>query len=136
VQDEPLGSQRGLGHRLGQRDRARDDDRLAVRRPPAAVRRERVERPDPQPDQVRRRCQVRLVAGAARGVVADPARREVGAERAGEVASADIVGGDDQGRPVIQALLRVEQRREQVGPDRAGGAQVDRLAGPNPGREA
>ena len=69
----------------------------------AALGGERVERADPQADQVRRRRQVRLVAGPARRVVADPARRQVGAERAGEVAGADVVGGDDQRRAPARA---------------------------------
>ena len=117
VKDEARRAQRGVGDRLGERDGAGDDDRRLV-----AVRRlggERIERPDPQPDQVRRRRQVRLVAGAARRVVADPARRQVGAERAGEVAGADVVGGDDQRRPPAERLVGVEQRGEQIGPDRA-----------------
>ena len=96
VEDEARRAQRGVGDRLGERDRAGDDDRRLVAR--RRLGRERVERADPQADQVRRRRQVRLVAGAARRVVADPARRQVGAERAGEVAGADVVGGDDQRR--------------------------------------
>jgi hypothetical protein len=78
---------------------------------------------------------VRLIAGPARGVVADAPRRQVGAEGAGEVAGADVVGGDDQRRAIGERLLAVEQRREQIGPDRPGSAQVDRLAGADPGRE-
>lgn len=48
---------------------------------------------------MRRWSQVRLVAGAARRVITNAARRQVGAKRAGEVARADIVGGDDERRP-------------------------------------
>ena len=55
--------------------------------------RERVEGVDPQADQVRRRRHVRGVAGAARGVEADPARRQVGAQVGGEVAGRAVVGG-------------------------------------------
>ena len=96
VEDE---ARPGAARRRGPPRRARP----RWRRRPAARRRrrlagERVERPDPQADEVRRRRQVRLVAGPARRVVADPARGQVGAERAGEVAGADVVGGDDQRR--------------------------------------
>ena len=133
VEDEPGRPQRGVGDRLGERHRARDDDRRLVA---VAGPGERVERPDPQPDQVRRRRQVRLVAGPARRVVADPARGQVGAERAGEVAGADVVGGDHQRRSRGEPLVGVEQRREQIWPDRSRGAQVDRLAGPCPARES
>jgi len=135
VQDEAAGAKRGVGDRLGEGDGGGDDDRglgpgLAVGAG------QRVEGGDPQPDQVRRRRELGLVAGPARGVVADPARGQVGAQRPGEVAGADVVGGDDQRRAVAETLLGVEQRRDQVGPDRGRGAQVDRLAGPDRGREA
>jgi hypothetical protein len=133
VKDEARRSQRCVGYRLGKRHRRGDDDRrVAVG---GRLGGERVERPDPQPDQVGRRRQVRLVAGPAGRVVADPPRCQVGPESAGEVAGADVVGGDDQGRAVGERLVGIEQRREQVGPNRAGSAQVDRLAGANPGRE-
>jgi hypothetical protein len=78
---------------------------------------------------------VRLVAGPAGGVVPDPARREVGAEGAGEVTGADVVGRHDQSLTTGQRLLGIEQRGEQIRTDGAGSAQVDRLAGPDPGRE-
>jgi hypothetical protein len=84
---------------------------------------------------MRRRRQVRLVSGAARRVVADPARRQVGAERARQVAGADVVGGDDQRRAAAEPSLGVEQRGEEVGPDRCRRGQGDRLARPNRGRE-
>ena len=84
---------------------------------------------------MRRRREVGLVAGAARGVVADPAGRQVGAEGPGEVAGADVVGGDHQRRAARERLVGVEQGSEQIRADRAGCAQVDRLAGPDPGRE-
>ena len=71
-------AQRGVGNRLGERDGAGDDDRRLAS--PRAVADERVERGDPQADEVRRRRQVGLVAGAARRVVADAAGRQVGAE--------------------------------------------------------
>ena len=71
---EPLGPKRGVGHRLGQGDGACDDyGRLAV---PLA--RQGVEGGDAKADEVRRRGDVRGVAGASRGVVADAARRQIG----------------------------------------------------------
>ena len=133
VKDEPLGPQRRVGHRLGQRHGGRDHDRGLV----AAVRRggQRVERPDPQADQVRWRGEVGLVPGAARGVVAHAARGKVGTEGAGEVAGADVVGRDHERRAAREPLLGVDQRREQVRADRGRSAHVDRLAGGNGGRE-
>jgi hypothetical protein len=76
------------------------------------------------------------VAGTPRRVVADPARLQVGAERPGEVAGADVVGGDDERRAAAERVVGIEQRGEQVRPDRARRAHVDRLAGPDRGREA
>ena len=82
-------SPRGAARRRGppRRGRRRWRRRPAARRSRLAVG-ERVERADPQADEVRRRGEVGLVAGAARGVVADAPRRQVGAELAGEVAGA------------------------------------------------
>jgi hypothetical protein len=78
---------------------------------------------------------MRLIPCSARGVVAHTARRQVGAEGTGEVAGADVVGGDDQRRPAAERRLGIEQRGEQIRPDRRRRAQVDRLAGPDLGRE-
>ena len=133
VQDEPLGPQRCVGHGLGQRHGARDHDRgLGARLGRGG---QRIERPDPQADQMRRRGEMGLVPGAARGVVAHPARREVGTEGPSEVARPDVVGGHDERRAAREPLLGVDQRREQVRPDRGRSAHVDRLAGGNRGRE-
>jgi hypothetical protein len=133
VQGEARRAQRGVGNGLGERHRRGDDDRRLVAR--RRLGRERVEGPDAQAHQMRRRREVGLVARPARRVVADPPRRQIGADRAGEVAGADVVCGDDQRRASRESLLGIEQRGEQIRTDRAGGAQVDRLARPNPGRE-
>ena len=85
--------QGGVGNRLGERDRGGDDHGRLV-----TLLGQSVEGCDPQSDEVRRRGEVGRVAGAARGVVADPARLQVGAERPGEVAGADVVGGDHERR--------------------------------------
>ena len=69
---EPGGTERGVGDRLGEGHGAGDDDRVAAIA-------EGVEGVDPQPDEVRGRGHVRGVAGSARGVEADAARRQVGA---------------------------------------------------------
>ncbi len=84
---------------------------------------------------MRRGREVGLVPGPPRRVVPDPPRGEVGAERAREVAGADVVGGDDERRPRGETVVGVEQRGEQERPDRGGCAQLDRLAGPKRGRE-
>ena len=94
----------------------------------SASARERVEGVDPQPDQVRRRRHVRGVAGPARGVEADPARRQVGAQVGGEVAGGAVVGGDQQRRAAGEAAVVLEQRRQQQRPQHRRGAHVDRLA--------
>ena len=84
--------------------------------------RERVERVDPQPDQVRRRGDVGGVAGAARGVEADAARRQVGAQVGGEVAGGAVVGADQQRRAAGQPAVVLEQRRQQQRPQHRRGA--------------
>ena len=110
-------------HRLAEGDGAGDDDRGLLR----LVADERVERRDPQADEVRRRRQVGLVAGSARGVQAHPARRQVGAELGGEVAGAGVVGGDAEQRPAGEAGLRLGQGGEQ---ERAQAGRDARLNGP------
>jgi hypothetical protein len=121
-----------VGTRPPARAGARHDDRGL---PASAGSRERVESSDPQPDEVRRRREVRLIARAARRVVADPPRGQVRPELAREVAGADVVGGDDERRPAAEARVGLEQRRQQVGPDRRRSAQLDRLAGARAARE-
>ena len=116
-------AQRGVGDRLGERDGAGDDDRVGLRR-------ERVEGVDPQADQVRRRGDVGGVAGAARGVVADPARRQVGAQVGRQVAGGAVVGGDEQRRAPGEAAVVLEQRGDQQRAQRRRGAQRRALAGP------
>ena len=108
-------AQGGVGNGLGERGGAGDDDRVVF----AA---ERVERVDPQPDQVRRRGDVGGVAGAARGVEADPARRQVGAQVGGEVAGGAVVGADQQRRAARQPAVVLEQRRQQQRPQHRRGA--------------
>ena len=102
--------QRRVGDRLGERHGAGDDDRRLL----VAIADEGVEGGDPEADEVWRRRQVRLVAGPPGRVVADAARRQVGAELAGEVTGAAIVGGDDEQRPPGEAGLRLGQRGEQI----------------------
>jgi hypothetical protein len=111
---EPGGSKRRVRDPLGEGDGAGDDHRVVL----AGGAGERVERGDPKADQVRRRRQVRLVSGSPGGVVPDPARRQVRAQRPGEVAGGDVVGSDDQRRPPAEPLGIVQQRRQQVGADR------------------
>ena len=133
MKDEALGTKRGVGHRLGQCHGRGDDHRLIVSGRGRG--RERIERADAQADEMRRRRQMRLVAGAARRVVANPPRGQIGAERPGEVASANVVGGDDQRRPIGERLVGIEQGGQQIRPDRARSAQVDRVAGLDLGRD-
>jgi len=78
---------------------------------------------------------MRLVAGAARGVVANPSRGQIGAERPRQVTSADVVGGDDQRRPIGERFVGIEQGGQQIRPDRARSAQVGRVAGLDLGRD-
>ncbi len=115
-------AQRGVRNRLGERRGAGDDDRVAALA-------QRVERVDPQADQVRRRGDVRGVAGAARGIEADAARRQVGAQVGGEVAGRAIVGADQQGGTIGEPAIVLEQGRQQQRPQRLRGADLDRRAG-------
>jgi len=71
---------------------------------------------------------VRGVAGAARGVEADPPRRQVGPQVGGQVPRRAIVGADQQRRAAGEAALVLEQRRQQQGPQRRRGAHGERLA--------
>src|SRR5262249_40359341 len=68
---EPRGAKRCVRDRLGERDGAGGDYGIAALP-------ERVEGVDPKPAQVRRRGDVRGVAGSPRRVEADAARGEVG----------------------------------------------------------
>jgi len=98
---------------LGERDGAGDDDRRSgVSTTAVGSVDERVERRDPQADEVRRRHQVGLVADAARRVEADRPRREELLEVGRQVARGAVVAGHHERRAVG---LGVEQRGEQVG---------------------
>ena len=119
---EALGAKRGVGHGLGERDRAGDDDR---RLSELAAGGQGVEGGDPKADEVRRRRDVRGVARAARGVVADAARRQVGAELASEVSRARRRRERRPRRGLFAQRLGVlGERGDQVGLNRARG--VDR----------
>ena len=110
LEREARRAKRRVGHRLGERHGAGDDHRgIGVG--------ERVQRRDPQADEMRRRRHVGGVAGAPRRVVADGARRQVGAQLAGQVARPDVVGRHHQHRPAAEPLLRLRERRQQVGLD-------------------
>ena len=117
--EKPAGPQRGVRDGLGEGGRAGDDDRVLLAR-------QRVEGVDAQADQMRRGRHVRGVAGAARGVEADPARGQVGAQVGGQVAGRAVVGADQQRRPAGEAAVVFEQRRQQ---ERAA-------ASPRPARSA
>ena len=74
-----------------------------------------VQRRDAQPDEVRRRGEVRLVGDAAAGVEAHRPRAQPGAQVGGEVAGGAVVAGDDHGRA---AHVAVGDRRDQERPQR------------------
>ncbi len=76
---------------------------------------------------MRRRRDAGGVAGAARGIEADPARRQVGPQIGGEVTGGAIVGADQQRRPAGEAALVLEQGRQQQRPQHRRGANLDRL---------
>jgi hypothetical protein len=76
---------------------------------------------------------VRRVAGPPRGVIADLARGEVGAQLGRQQARRAVVCGDQQHRAAGQAGLVVEQCREQEraqgGGDAHGGPAVSEAVG-------
>jgi hypothetical protein len=122
VEGQTLRPEGAVGDRLGEGDRAGDGDRLA--------RGERPQRGDPQPREVGRRLDVRLVGRAPGGVELDLPRGEVGLQVAGEIAGGAVVGGDDQDRAAAHSLRVVDQRCQQVGAKRRRGVGIDRpLAG-------
>src|SRR5262249_53728911 len=88
---------------------------------------QRVERVDAQPDEVRRRGDVRGVAGPAGGIETDTARGEVGAQVRGEVAGGAVVGADQEGGAGGEGAVVLEQGRQQEGPQRRRGAGLGRL---------
>ena len=112
---ESVRAQRGVGHLLGESNCAGHDDRGSLFG--VGWREQRVERGDPQPHQVRRGGQVRLVAHASGGVEAHrPGAQEL-LEIRGEVTRSAVVARHHQRRP---ARLGVQQRGEQVGPQAGG----------------
>ena len=127
--DEAGGPKRGVGDGLGERHGAGDDDRVTALA-------ERVEGIDPEADEVRRRGDVRGVAGPPRRVEPDPARRQVGGEVGGEVAGGAVVGADQERRPPGEAAIVLEDRREEQRPQGARGAHADRLAAAGRRRQA
>ena len=111
-QREAVRPQRGVGDLLAQRDGAHHDyggfgSRTALE--------DRVERRDPEADQVGGRAQMRLVGDAAARVEADGPGAQPGAQVGGEVARRAVVAGDHDGGPPRVAL---GQRRDHVRPQR------------------
>ena len=122
---DPVRAQRRVGDLLRQRRRRGDEH--GRRRPVVAALEQGVERRDPQPDEVRRRLEVRLVGDAARRVEAHPTRPQPGAEVAGELAGGAIVGGDDDGG---SRLIRMgEQRGDQERAQRRGAERLAAVTG-------
>lgn len=68
---------------------------------------------------------MRVIPGAPGGVVADPPRREVGAQVSGEVPGGAIVGSDDQRRALSEATIVLQQGRDQQRPQGRGGMNGD-----------
>src|SRR5262249_21347827 len=89
---------------------------------------EGVESIDPEPDQVRRRGDVRGVAGPPRGVEADAAGSEGGGEVRGKGARRAIGGADQQRRRLGQGPLVLEEGGEQQRLERRRGAELDSVA--------
>ncbi len=111
-QREAVRAQLRVGHLLAQRHGGDHDDRLL-----GALGRveQRVERRDPQADEVRRRRQVRLVGDAAARVEAHGPRAQPGAQVGGEVARGAVVAGHHDRRA---AHVAVGQRGQQERPQR------------------
>ncbi len=99
LQQEPVGTQLRVGHRLRQCDRRGDDDRgLLVRTVALGVGEQRVERRHAHADEVRRRVELRLVGDPARRVEADRSRVQPRAQVAGQLAGGLVVRRDHQRR--------------------------------------
>ena len=108
---EAARAQRRVRHLLGERHGGRDEHGRPLPQ-------QRVERRDPEPDQVRRRRQVRLVAHAAGRVEAHLPRGEELLQVRGEVAGRAVVARHDQrGALGIGVDQRGEQVRAQAGGD-------------------
>ena len=128
LEREAVRAQLGVGHLLRQRDGGDDDDRGFLMRISPARRvdvvelavgdvtfEDRVQRRDPQPDEVRRRGEVRLVGDAAARVEAHRPRAQPGAQVGGEVARGAVVAGHHHGRA---AHVAVGDGRDQERPQR------------------
>jgi hypothetical protein len=107
---EPMRAQRRVRHLLGQRDGGGHEHGRRLTK-------ECVERRDPEPDKMRRRREVRLIAHAARRVEAHLPRGQELPEIRGKVAGGAVVSRHDQGRPL---WVSVDQRGEQVGAQAGG----------------
>ena len=133
AQREAVRAQLGVRDLLAERDGGHDDHRLLGARRGVG---QRVERGDPEPDEVRRRREVRLVGDAAARVVADRPRSQPGPQVLREVARGAVVAGDDHGGPPHVAIgqrgdheraqrLRHERRPALVGELRRRGVVLD-----------
>jgi hypothetical protein len=105
---ERVRAQRRVGDLLAERDGGDDHDRRLLAG--LALVEQRVDRGDPQADEVRRRREVRLVGDAAARVEAHGPRRQPRGHVGGEVARLAVVAGDDERR----ARVGVGQRRREV----------------------
>ena len=112
-------AQRRVGDLLRERDRAGDDHGglLAAQ--------QSVQRRHPQPDQVRRRREMRFIGDAARWVEADRAGVQPGPQVGGEVAGAAVVAGHHDHRLVRRG---VRERRDQVRAQGRGDERASALA--------
>ena len=122
LEREAVRAQLRVGHLLRQRDGGDHDDRsfliqVACRRVRTRRRAFRVERGDAEPDEVRRRGEVRLVGDAAAGVEAHGPRAQPRAQVGGEVAGGAVVARHHHGRA---AHVAVGDRRDQERPQRLG----------------
>ena len=122
VQDKAVGAELRVGDRLGERDGARDDDQGGVVAPGLS---QGIERRHAQAGEMRRRRDVREVAGAARRVEVDRPGRQVGAQVGREVPRRAVVTADDQ-RGAGGGRV-VEQGREHEGAEGARNVGLDGL---------
>ena len=99
AQFERVRAQLRVRHLLRQRDRAHDHHRRLLQGALRGARTEqRIERRHAQTDEMRRRCQVRLVRDAARRVVANAPRRQPSAEVCRQVACRAVIADHHQRR--------------------------------------
>ncbi len=134
AQREGMRSERGIRDLLGKRHgRHHHDGRLERRlRGTSVVGRsqQRVERRNSQPDEVRRRSEVRLVGHAAAGIEAHRSRRQPRAQVRRQLQRLPVVTcDDDRGAPGGECVVdAVEQRRDEVGTQRSGHERAPALA--------